>query len=132
MDIIIQALAGGIGVAVGGVITYAVNVRDRRQQHIERLFNDAIASVAAAGAARQFINNVPEDIGLPGNTARALETTIREQAYLRFVSLVAEARAALALVVPFREDLQPFLASAAGVAEEADTIVARLREGSRD
>lgn len=121
-----------LGVAAGAIITYTVNVRSRRREFVERLFSDAIADVAAAQAAMQFINSVPPEVKLTAERAADLEMTLREEGYKRFVQLVAQARVSLAQVVPYRDDLRPYLSSISGVFESADPIIAELRQGPQE
>lgn len=129
MKTAMQMLISAAGVGMGAAITYMVNVRDRRRRHVEQLFNDAIAAVAAAEAAMQFINNVPSEAGLSSARAADLEQDLREESYRRFVQLVALAREALAKVVPYREDLRPYVVDQSSVYRSAEQVTAELKKG---
>lgn len=131
VNVAVQLLLSVAGVLVGAVVTYLVSVRDRRRRYVEDMFNAAIAAVVAAQAAMIFINNVPSEAGLEPARAERLEQELREEGYRRFVSLVAEARAAVAAVTPYRPDLRPYVESARGVIESADELTALLEAGVR-
>jgi hypothetical protein len=114
-------------VLVGAVVTYFVNVRDRRRTHEEDLVNSAIAAVTAAKAAMMFINNVPPEAGLDAVRAAEVEQDLREAGYRRFVDLTADARAAVAAVVPYRPELARYLDGHREVFDRAEELMLALR-----
>lgn len=52
------ALIPVLSVLAGAAITYWLNVRSRKRTRVEDIYHDAIAAVAVAAAARNFITQV--------------------------------------------------------------------------
>jgi hypothetical protein len=118
-------------VFAGALITYAVNVRDRKRTHVERLFNEAIGAVTAAKAASTYPTNVPLTAGIDVRRAAELEQEITVEGYRRFVDLLADARRRVAAVVPYREEVQFFLQDYNDVVLRSDELIVVLRMGPR-
>ncbi len=117
-------------VFLGAGITYWLNVRARQRTHIEDLFTAAIAAVAAAVASRDYISSVAPWPDLSREEYVAFLNQIRREATANHLQKVAAAREALARVAPYRPDLEPYYrANTAAVYEQADEIIALLREG---
>lgn len=49
-----------LSVLLGAAMTYWLNVRTRRRNHVEDAFNEAIAAVAVADASKSYLRRVAQ------------------------------------------------------------------------
>lgn len=97
--------------AIGALITYAVNVRSRRRSRIEDLFDEAIAAVAVAGASVTYTSSIGRPEYLSDSDFEELQRWLVLEGIKSWATRLAEANQAVAKVVPFDtslSDLVPF------------------------
>lgn len=126
---VLNVLAPLVSVLLGAGITYWLNVRARRRNQVGNLFADAMAAAAVAEASKDYLRNVswagqsPEELS-------DFQAHLGRAAAENHVRRVAEAREALARVMPYRPELGPFYrTNLSAVYEQTDEIIALLRKG---
>ena len=119
-----------LSILLGAGITYWLNVRQRRLTALDDLFARAIATAAVAEASVDFISHVAPWNGATEADYAAVMSEIHKEAVLGHTRAVAEARRALAQVVPFRPDLDRFYRQPpAEFLSHIPQLIAALRDG---
>jgi hypothetical protein len=107
--IFLNALVPLASVVLGGAITYLINVRQRRRNYVEDLFNQAIAAVAAAEMSVDYMASV----GRPEHASDADVEHLRSWMVIEGIKHWAitcrQANDALARVLPYAPDLAAVL-----------------------
>ena len=98
-----------VSVLLGAGITYWLSVRQRRRSAVEDLFTQAIAAVAAADASPNYVSYVAySQTTMTSEEHNAFVKELGREAALNHVRKMADARQALAQVIPYRPDLDRF------------------------
>lgn len=108
-------------------MTYWLNVRTRRRNHVEDAFNEAIAAVAVADASKSYLRSVAKPPEMSSEDHLALLGEIAKSAVEIHVKRCAEAREALGRVLPYEPSIRRFYENAEAVTSQADTIIGALR-----
>lgn len=120
-----------VSTLVGAGITYWLNVRVRRRNYVEDLFNEAIASVAGADASIDYLSNVGRPPHLSDDEYAELQKWLVTEGLKNWAVTVARANEALARVLPYQPDLAEVLPYRPDDAHrEADRVIAVLKRGS--
>jgi hypothetical protein len=115
-----------LSVLVGAALTYWLNVRTRRKNTVEDLFNAAIAATAVADASQHYISQV----GLPGGMteteyglmiASMIRTGIENN-----IQRSSEAREAIARVIQYAPELRPYYRGSVISGDKAAEIISLL------
>ena len=109
--IAIDAVVPLTSVALGAVITYRINVRQRHRNYIDDLFKDAIAAVAAAEFSVDYIASVGRPEHITDADLASLQSWMVLEGNKNWANKLREANDALAKVVPYAPhvaDLLPF------------------------
>lgn len=122
-----------VSVFVGAGITYVFNVRTRRRTKVEEIYHEAIAAVAVAHAAHDFIAELKPWRSAEPEEMRAFNSDLARQGNLHYVQAIAEARAALARASAYDPRLNTFLEAPDSVGREvvyarAEEIMRHLRQ----
>lgn len=102
------ALIPVLSVLAGAAITYWLNVRSRKRTRVEDIYHDAIAAVAVAAAARNFITQVGPWQGATDDEYREFTSQLGRDGNERYVKAVADARGAIARASVFEPQLRRF------------------------
>jgi len=121
---------------LGAGITYLVNVRQRRRNYIEDLFNEAIAAVAAARASTRFVSAAdPRRADLEGDDLREFDRQFKRLGLETEARKLSEALEALAKLTPYLPAVAVYYQDADGperIFAETDRIIELLRDGLRE
>jgi hypothetical protein len=120
-----------VSVLLGGALTYWLNVRARRRNRVEDLFDDAIAAVAVADASKSYLRSVAKPAALSDNEYQSLLGSIAHNAIEAHMQRAAEAREAIAKVIQYEPKVQPFYADAEAITSRADEIIKLLTEARK-
>jgi hypothetical protein len=118
---------------VGAGITYALNVRARRRNYKEDMFNQAIAAVMAADASVDYTTGVGRPMHLGDDEYLDVLKWMNTEAIKNWVTKVTQANEALARVVAYEPELErllPFKPDA-GNRTQKDEVIRLLRERAR-
>lgn len=126
LDLIPAAIVPLVSVSIGAALTYLFNVRTRRRDFVEDLFNDAIAAVAVADASQHYIWNVAKPVAMSEAEHRTLLAEIAKAAIENHTKSAGEARAALAKLAQFEPQLRDYYINATAVIEQPDEIITEL------
>jgi hypothetical protein len=115
---------------IGAGITYVINVRQRRRNYVEDLFNQAIGAVAAASASQRFVNAAdPKRVDLSGEALRDFNRELRKRGIENEAQKAAEAWEALAKLSPYVPEVADYYKrDNLAVFDQADEIIALIRE----
>lgn len=102
---VLSALLPLVAVLAGAGITYWINVRQRRQNYIEDLFNAAIAAVSSAEASVDYLASVGRPTYMSDEGFAELQKWIVMEGMKSWATKQAQANAALARVLPYQPDL---------------------------
>ena len=119
-----------VSVLLGGAITYAVNVRDRRRGKVEDVFHEAIGAVAAAQATTR-IPLLAAWRGASRDDVERLNRELQVEGQREHARAVNAARRALARASAYDEGLRRWLGPDAPdnvIENDADAIMTRLHE----
>jgi hypothetical protein len=133
MPTAIEILLPFLSTAVGAWVTYVVNVRQRRSNYVEDLFNQAIAAVAAAEASQKFINSADGvRADLEGEELRAFIRELRKVGIENEAKKWGEARDALAKVLPYQPAVRRYyMTHPEKIMTKTGEIIDLLREGPK-
>lgn len=122
-----------VSILLGAGITYWVNVRSRRRTYVEDLFNQAIAAVAQAEASQNYIAGLAPWKGATVEEHEQFLSQLGREASLNHVRKAAEAREAIARVLPYQPGLSAFYQDDPhAVYRRAPEIIALLRQGPKE
>ena len=120
-------------VILGGGITYVVNVRQRRVNYREDLFNDAIAAVNVARASTRFIRVADaERVDLEGDALRDFNRQLKKVGIENEAQKLSQALEALARLYPYLPDVAVYYTDMDGperLFSDTETIVWQIRQG---
>lgn len=124
-------------VLLGAGITYLFSVRTRRRSKIEDVYHDAIAAVAVAHAAHDFIQELAPWRGSTPEEAREVSSLLAREGNLNYARSVADARAALARASAYDPRLSVYFNSREDIGSntvylKADEIMQHLRQNIED
>lgn len=91
---------------LGALITYALNVRQRRRNRVEDTFSEAIERLAVVVSSMAYVPHYGKWHEAVTEEERVeLEKEVARQATLNHMQAIADARDALARCVPYRPEL---------------------------
>lgn len=99
MQIAIDALVPLFSVLLGAGLTYWLNVRVRRRNTIDDLYQSAIAAVAIAEASKRFLQHVPSS--LSNEEQLNFLRDIERVNYQNHIDKCTQARESIARLVPY-------------------------------
>lgn len=119
-----------VSVLVGAAITYWLNVHTRRRSAVDDLFALAVAAVAAAEASANYVSSVSSWQGATDEEYQAFLKDMRREASLRHINKMAEAREALARVLPYQPTLRDaYRAEPPDFLKRIDSVIELLLQG---
>lgn len=127
--IVLAAVLPLLSTLLGAAITYWINVRQRKQTHLDDLINQAIGAMAAAEASIDYIAAVHRPIYMNDADFAQFQSWLVTENMKRWATNVAEANIALARVSPYRPGIAkqlPFKPDAANRGTH-ETLIAMLR-----
>ena len=112
MPTLVAAVAPLPSLLIGALITYYINIRARRSNRIEDLFNEAISAVAVADASARLswpggLENIRPQ-GMSYEDYRQIENEIWHDAVTNSFNRRLEAREAIARVLPYASEVKPY------------------------
>lgn len=118
-------------VLLGAAITYVLNVRARRRNHVEDLFNDAVAAMSLAISTHSYVPGYgkwhPE---VTEDERVELEKEMAREATISHIRAIGAARDAVAQCIPYQPALRALLDEPVlYFRDHADEIIAQLRRG---
>jgi hypothetical protein len=117
-----------LSVLLGAAMTYWLNVRSRKRNHIEDAFNEA---VAVADASNSYLRHVSKPAEMSTDDYRALLAGMAKTAVENHTQRCGEAREALARVLPYEPAVKQYYENAEAATKQADTIINVLRDAQR-
>lgn len=124
MSRILVVLLPFTSVLLGAAITYVFGVRTRRRSKIEEIYHDAIAAVAIAHAAHDFMADFNPWPGASPDEAREISSLLAREGNLNYARAVAEARASLARASAYDPTLLRYI----GTQTSMNTVYLRAEE----
>jgi hypothetical protein len=125
---IVSTVTPLVSVFVGAGLTYWFNVRMRRQNFVEDLFNEAVTAVAVADASKHYLRSVAQPPALPDRQYRELLADIAKTAIENHTRRTGEAREAIARVMQYESRVKPFYEDAQAVVDHPNEIISLLVE----
>lgn len=98
-----------VSLLVGSGITYWINVRERRHNYVDDLFNQAIAAVLMADASVDYTTGVAKPPPMSDQDYAAFHSWLMTETLKNWSIRNNEANLALARVVPYRPEIQNYL-----------------------
>jgi hypothetical protein len=98
-----------LSVLFGAAITYWLNVRDRRRNYVENLFNEAIAATAAAEASIDYIAAAGKPTYMTDVDFQEFNRWLVTEGMKTWATNSVRANEALARVVPYLPELNAHL-----------------------
>jgi hypothetical protein len=131
VDAFLAAVVPLVSVLLGAGITYGLNVRQRRRTYVDDLFATAIAAVAVADASQYYMpgDSIVRPAHMTETDHQDFLASIARAALETSVKRTAEAREAIARVIPYRPELRAYYQDADAVVHSAQEIIDTLREG---
>jgi hypothetical protein len=118
-----------VSVLIGALITYWLNVREKRRSKVADIFHEAIAAVAMAVAAHDYITQVPPWLGCTPDAHKAFTAELGRAGNAGYIEAVAQARAAVARASAYDPSLRDFYRdTTAAIYERGDELMAKLHE----
>jgi hypothetical protein len=119
-----------LGIGIGALITYVLNVRTRRTSYVEDLFNQAIAEVAAAEASINYTSSVARPANLSDQAWAELEAWFATEGLKTWWTKQQAANQALARVRPYRSEITHLLPLRLDFSHpDASSVIEVLRQG---
>lgn len=94
--VVVAAVVPLLSVLLGAAMTYWLNVRTRRRNHVEDAFNEAIAAVAVADASKSYLRRVAKPAEISAADYQQLLADMGRTAVEGHTKRCSEAREALA------------------------------------
>lgn len=120
-----------LSVLLGAAMTYWLNVRTRRRNHVDDAFNEAIAAVAVADASKSYLRRVSKPAEMSAADYQQLLADMGRTAVDGHTKRCSEAREALARVLPYEPAVKQYYENAEAVTNQADAIIDILRPAQR-
>jgi hypothetical protein len=120
-----------VSVLVGAVVTYWLNVRSRRSNRIEDLFDAAISATAVADASLHYphLTGFGRPPGITDQDYRALDAQLNLDGFNNYFKRAGEAREAIARVLPYEPRVGPYYQNPVFADQQIKEIMDILTEG---
>ena len=125
---IFSAVIPALSALLGLALTYWINVRTRRKNFVEDLFNNAIAAVAVADASQHYLAGVGRPAGLSETDYRDLQASLIRSGHDNHAKRAGEAREALSRIVQYEPRVRPFYQDSVLTGERPWEIIQLLTE----
>lgn len=129
--VVMAAVVPLLSVLLGAAMTYWLNVRTRRRNHIDDAFNEAVAAVAVADASKSYLRRVAKPAEMSTADYREVLAGMAKTAVENHTKRCGEAREALARVLPYEPAVKQYYENAEAVTNQSDAIINVLREAQR-
>lgn len=127
----LNALLPFAAILMGAGITYLINVRQRRRNYVEDLFNLAIAAVSAAEVSVDYLASVGRPTYMSDEDFATLQSWVVMEGMKNWATKVSEANEALARVAPYLPGLVAMIPFSPDDSHRGthEPIIAALRTG---
>jgi hypothetical protein len=131
LSTIMAAVVPLASVLVGAGVTYWLNIRSRRYNRIEDLFNAAIDATAVADVSWNYGHLAKGGLieGLTDEEFQALEKQLVLDGFTNYFKRAAEAREAIARVARYEPRVKPYYQNPKFAEQEIREVAAILVEG---
>lgn len=128
---IMAAVVPLVSVLVGAGVTYWLNVRTRRSNRIEDLFNAAICATAVADVSLNYphLSGFGRPPGIADQDYRALDEQLNLVGFNNYFTRAGEAREAIARVLPYEPRVKPYYENAVFAQKQIQEVMDILAEG---
>jgi hypothetical protein len=130
MSTVLAAVVPLLSVLLGAGLTYAVNVRTRRVNQVEDLFDAAIAATAVADASQHYLSGIGCPPGMPDQDYQAMMSQIVRSGIENHVKRAGEAREAIARVVAYEPRVRPYYQDSVISGDRPQEIIRLLQEAA--
>jgi len=120
---IVSAVVPFASVLIGAGVTYWLNVRSRRRSYVEDIFNHAISAVAVADASRHFLAQVARPKHMTEEAYGELLAWIARTTIENHLQRCADAREALARVLPFEPEIRSLYQDAQAITDHPTEVL---------
>jgi hypothetical protein len=124
----ITAVVPLLSVLLGAFLTYWINVRIRRSNRIEDLFDEAIAATAVADASQNYLAGMGRPDGLSEQEYWQVVTSLARGGIENHVKRTSEAREAIARVAQYEPLVRPCYQDAVIKGDRPQEIIRLLAE----
>jgi hypothetical protein len=124
----IAAVVPLLSVLLGAVLTLWINVRVRRSNRIEDLFDEAIAATAVADASQNYLRSIGRPDGLSDQDYKQIIIDLGRTGIENHVKHASEAREALARVVQYEPGVRSYYQDSVIAGDRPQEIIRLLAE----
>lgn len=124
---VLNAVVPLVSALLGLALTYVINVRTRRNNFVEDLFNDAIAALVIADASQHYLKKVGQPVGMTDRDYRDLLSNMERTGLEHHARRASEAREALARVFPYEPRVRPYYLDSVLTGDRPQEIIQLLQ-----